>query len=195
VRTTGRSLALVLSLLLAGPLHAQAPAATDDEQPVAEPPSMGAPEEPGKDAADQSPKEMIGSRWPAKPEDAPPPFAVVKKTDRLGEAMREAQAAQEAAAKAAAEQAAADARAEERAAEQTSNRQTAGRHVKGKRLAARGRASARARAATAKTTSAGRKAAAKATAKSTSRQKAVAKTTKGGAAKKQAGKAARRHRA
>jgi hypothetical protein len=195
VRITGRSLALVLSLLLAGPLpvHAQAPAATDDDQPVAEPPSMGAPEETGQDPTDQSPKEMIGSRWPAKPEDAPPPFAAVKKTDRLGEAMREAQAAQEAAAKAAAEQAAADARAEERAAERTSNRRTAGRHVKGKRLAARGRASAR--AATAKTTSAGRKAAAKATAKSTSRQKAVAKTTKGGAAKKQAGKTARRHRA
>ena len=197
MRRTGRCLALVVSLLLAGPLtvHAQTPEVTDDEHPAVEAPPMDTPDETSRDPLDQSPKEMIGSRWPAKPEDAPPPFAAVKKTDRLGEAMREAQAAQEAAAKAAAEQAAADARAEERAAERTSNRRTAGRHVKGKRLAARGRASARARAATAKTTAAGRKAAAKATAKSTSRQKAVAKTTKGGAAKKQAGKTARRHRA
>jgi hypothetical protein len=188
-------LALVLSLLLAGPLpvRAQEPAATDDDKPALEVPADTA-DQPARDATDQSPKEMIGSRWPAKPEDAPPPFAAVK-TDRLGEAMREAQAAQEAAAKAAAEQAAADARAEERAAERASGRRTAGRHVKGKRLAARGRASARARAATAKTTSAGRKAAAKATAKSAGRQKAAAKTTKGGAAKKQAGKTARRHRA
>ena len=195
MRRTGRCLALVLALLLAGPLpvRSQAPAATDDDEPAIETPADAAGQA-ARDSTDQSPKEMIGSRWPAKPEDAPPPFAAVK-TDRLGEAMREAQAAQEAAAKAAAEQAAADARAEERAAERTSNRRTAGRHVKGKRLAARGRASARARAATAKTTAAGRKAAAKATAKSTSRQKAVAKTTKGGAAKKQAGKTARRHRA
>ena len=62
MRTNGRCLALVLALLLAGPLpvRSQAPAATDDEQPVAEPPSMGAPEEPGKDAADQSASDQIG---------------------------------------------------------------------------------------------------------------------------------------
>jgi hypothetical protein len=196
VRTKGRCLALVLALLLAGllPVRSQEPATPDDDKPAIETPAEAAGQA-ARDPTDQSPKEMIGSRWPAKPEDAPPPFAAVKKTDRLGEAMREAQAAQEAAAKAAAEQAAADARAEERVAERTSNSRTAGRHVKGKRLAARGRASARARAATAKTTTAGRQAAAKATAKSNSRQKAVAKTAKGGAPKKQAGKTARRHRA
>ena len=195
MRTNGRCLALVLALLLAGPLpvRSQAPAATDDDEPAIETPADAAGQA-ARDSTDQSPKEMIGSRWPAKPEDAPPPFAAVK-TDRLGEAMREAQAAQEAAAKAAAEQAAADARAARRlpltcrpAVRLLEVRSAA-------RSSARGRASARARAATAKTTTAGRKAAAKATAKSTSRQKAVAKTTKGGAAKKQAGKTARRHRA
>jgi hypothetical protein len=194
VRTTGRCLALVLALSLAGPLpvRAQDPPALDDEKPVVEPPPADAPGEAARDPSDQSPKDMIGSRWPAKPEDAPPPFAAVK-SDRLGEAMREAQAAQEAAAKAAAEQAAADARAEERAAGRAS-KGLAGRHGKGKRLAARGRASARARAAGEKAASAGRKVAGKATAKSASRQKAVAKTAKG-SGKKQAGKTARRHRA
>jgi hypothetical protein len=189
VRTTGRCMALVLALLLAGPLpvRAQDPPGVDNEKPVVEPPSAEAPEQPASDASDQSPKEMIGSRWPAKPEDAPAPFAAVR-TDRLGEAMREAQAAQEAAAKAAAEQAAADARAEERAAERSSNKRTAGRHGKGKRLAAGGRASARARAA-----SAGRKVAAKATAKSAG--KAAAKTAKSVGGKKQAVKPTRRHRA
>jgi hypothetical protein len=110
-------LALVLALSLAGPLpvRAQDPPALDDEKPMVEPPPADAPGEAAREPGDQSPKEMIGSRWPAKPEDSPPPFAAVKKTDRLSEAMREAQAAQEAAAKAAAEQAAADARAEERA--------------------------------------------------------------------------------
>jgi trimeric autotransporter adhesin len=193
VRTTGRCLALMLALSLAGPLpvRAQDPPALDDATPVVEPPPADAPGEAARDPADQSPKDMIGSRWPAKPEDAPPPFAAVK-TDRLGEAMREAQAAQEAAAKAAAEQAAADARAEARASERTSKRIV--RHGKGKRLAARGRASARARAAGQKAASAGHKVAAKATAKSAGRQKAAAKTAKGGA-KKQAGKTARRHRA
>ena len=195
MRTTGRCLALVLALSLAGPLPvlAQDPPALDDEKPMVEPPPADAPGEAAREPGGQSPKEMIGSRWPAKPEDSPPPFAAVKKTDRLSEAMREAQAAQEAAAKAAAEQAAADARAEERASEGTSKRLA--RHGKGKRLAARGRASAHARADSQKAASAGRKVAAKATAKSAGRQKAAVKAAKGGAAKKQAGKTARRHRA
>ena len=82
---------------------------------------------------DQSPKDMIGSRWPVVSDDEPPTF-VAKRTDRLSEAMREVQAEQEAAAK----QAEADARAAEQASQRASR--FARYHGKGKRLAARGRA-------------------------------------------------------
>jgi hypothetical protein len=89
---------------------------------------------PTDNPADQSPRDMIGSRWPIVSDDEPPTF-VAKRTDRLSEAMREVQAEQEAAAK----QAEADARAAEQARQQAASR-FARYHGKGKRLAARGRA-------------------------------------------------------
>ena len=96
---------------------------------------------PGDEAAaptanpeDQSPRDMIGSRWPVVSDDEPPTF-VAKQSDRLSEAMREVQAEQEAAAK----QAEADARAAEQASQRAASR-FARYHGKGKRLAARGRA-------------------------------------------------------
>jgi hypothetical protein len=98
-------------------------AAPDDETAV-----------PANNPEDQSPKDMIGSRWPVVSDDEPPTF-VAKQSDRLSEAMREVQAEQEAAAK----QAEADARAAEQASQRATSR-LARYHGKGKRLAARGRA-------------------------------------------------------
>ena len=90
---------------------------------------------PTNNPEDQSPKDMIGSRWPVVSDDEPSTF-VAKSTDRLSEAMREVQAEQEAAAK----QAEADARAAEQASQRVSR--FARYHGKGKRLAARRRATA-----------------------------------------------------
>jgi colicin import membrane protein len=186
VRTSGRCLAAVLALLLLGPVHAQESAVPDEEpQPGLE---QTPPGQPAKEPIDQSPKEMIGSRWPVRTDDSPVPF-MVRKTDRLGEALREAQAAQEAATKAAAEQAAADERAAERAAQRSSKRFT-GRHGKSKRLAARGRARAAAKQAAAK----GRGAISRQTARSFARAKTAGKAL----GKKQTrykSAASRRHRA
>ena len=88
---------------------------------------------PANDAADPSPQDMIGSRWPAASDDELPIF-VAKRTERLSEAMREVQAEQEAAVK----QAEADARAAEQASQPASR--FARYHGKGKRLATRRRA-------------------------------------------------------
>jgi hypothetical protein len=122
----------LLSLLLAGTVSVRAqqlavpsdlPQATSDDDTAT---LTDNPE-------DQSPRDMIGSRWPVVSDDEPPTF-VAKRTDRLSEAMREVQAEQEAAAK----QAEADARAAEQASQRASR--FARYHGKGKRLAARGRA-------------------------------------------------------
>jgi len=189
VRASGQCLAVVMALLMAGaePMFAQEPAMRDEETtPAPEAVPTESTEQPVRDPADQSPKEMIGSRWPVKSEDAPIPF-VAKKTDRLGEAMREAQAAQEAAAKAAAEQAAADARAAERAAERPRGKRFASRRGRGgKHFAGRSRG-ARARAASAQST--GRQ-------KSAARAGKTRQTAKGvKSGKRQAAKPARRHKA
>jgi hypothetical protein len=136
---------MVVVLLIAGPGVGFAQDAAVPGEAVS--PSLPPPtpdEALSRDASEQSPRDMIGSRWPQKSDDAPSTFAV-KKTDRLGEAMREAQAAQEAAAKTAAEQAAVDARAEERAEQR--GRRFAGRHGSGKHFAGRARGRARAAAA------------------------------------------------
>jgi hypothetical protein len=130
-----RCLVVALALLMAG---SPALSAQDDAN---DPTGLTPPTENAElpDAADLSPKNLIGSRWPAKPEDdARASFAAVKNTDRLGEAMREAQAAQEAAARTAAADAAAEARNAEALAAREARR--LGRHGKGKRFAGRTRA-------------------------------------------------------
>jgi hypothetical protein len=136
---SGRCVVIVLALLIAGPAtgFAQDPSVPGDG-PGLEPPALD--EQLARDPSEQSPRDLIGSRWPEKNDDAPAAFAV-KKTDRLGEAMREAQAAQESAAKAAAQQAAADARAAERAEKR--GRRFAGRHGSGKHFAGRARGRSR----------------------------------------------------
>jgi hypothetical protein len=131
LRSGRRSLALLLVLLLTGPMPVRAQlAAVPGDLPQADDDSAA----PANDSEDQSPRDMIGSRWPAASDDEPPTF-VAKRTERLSEAMREVQAEQEAAAK----QAEADARAAEQASQRAALR-FARYHGKGKRLAARGRA-------------------------------------------------------
>jgi hypothetical protein len=147
-----RCVVVTLALLMAGlpALHAQ-------EEPQGLAPPSDNSELPTPDAADPSPKGLIGSRWPAKSDDdAPDAFAAVRKTDRLGEAMREAQAAQEAAARAATAQAAAEARNAEALAARESRR--LGRYGKGKRFAGRTRTGGRVSATVASTGSALKKA-------------------------------------
>jgi hypothetical protein len=123
---------LLLALVVAGPIPARAQQiALPSDLPQAMPNDETA--TPTNNPEDQSPKDMIGSRWPLVSDDDPPVF-VARTTDRLSEAMREVQAEQEAAAK----QAEADARAAEQASERASR--FARYHGKGKRLAARGRA-------------------------------------------------------
>ncbi len=193
MRTGGQCLAVVMALLLAGPapVLAQEPAVQDEgTTPAPEAVPTDPTEQAAKDAADQSPKGMIGSRWPVKTDDAPVPF-VAKKTDRLGEAMREVQAAQEAAAKAAAEEAAADARAAERAAAAPSGKRFAGRRGRGgKHFAGRSRGGTRARHAASSQRAAGKQ---KSAAKAVGKTRQSAKGVKPG--KKQAAKPARRHKA
>lgn len=132
MRSGRRSLVLLLALLLAGPLQARAQqlAIPSDELQAAPADESAATV---SSTEDQSPKDMIGSRWPVASDDEPPTF-VAKRTDRLSEAMREVQAEQDAAAK----QAEADAPAAEQASQQASR--LARYHGKGKWLAARGRA-------------------------------------------------------
>jgi hypothetical protein len=89
---------------------------------------------PASNPEDQSPKDMIGSRWPVVSDDEQPTF-VVRQSDRLSEALHEVEADREAAAK----QAEADARAAEQANQRATSR-FARYHGKGKRLAARRRA-------------------------------------------------------
>jgi len=132
LRIGRRSLVLLLSLLLAGTVSVRAqqlavprdlPQATPDNDTATLP----------DNSEDQSPRDMIGSRWPVVSDDEPPTF-VAKQSDRLSE-MREVQAEQEAAAK----QAEADARAAEQASQRATSR-FARYHGKGNRLAARRRA-------------------------------------------------------
>jgi hypothetical protein len=133
LRSGRRFLVLLLALLLAGPVSVRAQMATvPGDLPQAAPDDDAA--TPAGNPEDQSPRDMIGSRWPVVSDDEPPTF-VAKRTDRLSEAMREVQAEQEAAAK----QAEADARAAEQAGQRAASR-FARYHGKGKRLAARGRA-------------------------------------------------------
>jgi hypothetical protein len=131
LRSGRRSLVLLLAFLVAGPLHtrAQQLAVPSDELQAAPADESAAATNP----EDQSPRDMIGSRWPVVSDDEPPTF-VAKRSDRLSEAMREVQAEQEAAAK----RAEADARAAEQASQRASR--FARYHGKGKHLAARGRA-------------------------------------------------------
>jgi hypothetical protein len=130
-----RCLVVALALLMAGSPALYAQDGANDPTGLTPP----AENDELLDAADLSPKNLIGSRWPAKSDDdARASFAAVKNTDRLGEAMREARAAQEAAAKTAAADAAAEARNAEALAARESRR--LGRHGKGKRFAGRTRA-------------------------------------------------------
>jgi hypothetical protein len=123
---------LLLSLLLAGTVSVRAQQlAVPSDLPQATPEDDTATLTDNPE--DQSPKDMIGSRWPVVSDDEPPTF-VAKRADRLSEAMREVQAEQEAVAK----QAEADARAAEQASQRASR--FARYHGKAKRLAARGRA-------------------------------------------------------
>jgi hypothetical protein len=135
LRSGRRSFSLLLILLLAGlvPVRAQL-AAVPGDMPQAVPDDESA--MPSTDPRDQSPKDMIGSRWPVLSDDDTPPIFVTRTTDRLSEAMREVQAEQEAATK--------EAEADARTAEQTSPRASrfARYHGRGKRLAARGRTTA-----------------------------------------------------
>ena len=133
MRSGRRSLVLLLSLLLAGTVSVRAQQlAVPSDLPQATPDDDTATLTDNPE--DQSPKDMIGSRWPVVSDDEPPTF-VAKRADRLSEAMREVQAEQEAAAK----QAEADARAAEQASQRAASR-FARYHGKAKRLAARGRA-------------------------------------------------------